>query len=536
MSEIAEPAEPDAAPAPAAETLHLPTQPRGPHAASRPESAAVRQLRGAVRGTVLVRDVDDDAALAREAAAWNLATTHRPAVVVAATGAADVVAAVRFARSEGLSVAVQGTGHGATAAFCDGVLVTTRRMAEVAVDAERRTVRVGAGAVWRDVIAAAAPNGLAPLSGSASGVGVAGFTLGGGMGLLSRKHGFAADHVRSLDVVTADGRLRHVDVRTEPDLFWALRGGKGSFGIVTALELGLVELPELTAGAMVYGGEHATAVLHAWREWCTTLTDDTSTSVALLRLPDAPMVPEHLRGVLTLHVRVAHLGSPAETERVLAPLRACAPALLDDVIARPYTDADAVHRDPVDPMPSWERGAGLADLDPDAVDALLAVAGPAAQLPLVVVELRLMGGAMGRQPEHPNAVAGRDTAFSLMTIGPAVPALREAVPAAARAVHDALAPWRSSTTVTNWLGDLADREAVCASWSFDQQARLRATKTLYDPWDVFSHGHSVLPSVSAADLADTEPLGEPDRLGAPATLGARYWDVHQARWVRRRQR
>ncbi|MGN6300899.1 MAG: FAD-binding oxidoreductase [Angustibacter sp.] len=543
MSEIAEPAQPDAAPSPqpatetaaetAAESRRLPTQPRSPHPPGRPESEAVRRLRMAVRGTVLVRGADDDAALELEAAAWNVAVTHRPTVVVAATCATDVVAAVRFAAGEGLAVAVQGTGHGATSSFRDGVLVTTRRMADVSVDADRRTARVGAGAVWRDVIAAAAPHGLAPLSGSASGVGVAGFTLGGGMGLLSRKHGFAADHVRSLDLVTADGRLRHVDAGTEPDLFWALRGGKGSFGVVTALELGLVELPALTAGAIVYAGEHASTVLHTWREWCATLSDDTSTSVALLRLPDAPMVPEHLRGVLTVHVRVAHLGPQADADRVLAPLRACAPALVDDVVERPSTDADAVHRDPVDPSPSWELGAGLASLDRDAVDALLAVAGPSARLPLVVVELRLMGGAMSREPAPAGAVAGRDTAFSLMTIGPDVPPLREVVPAAARAVHDALAPWRSRSTVTNWLGHLDDREAVCATWSFDQQARLRATKTLYDPFDVFSHGHSVLPSVSPADLA-AEPLGVDD-LGAPRPAGSRYWDVYQARWVRRRQ-
>jgi FAD/FMN-containing dehydrogenase len=509
---------------------------RAPHLASQPEPHAVRQLRASVRGPVHVRGVDDPAALAAEAAAWNLATTHHPAVVVTATRPEDVVAAVRFARQEGLSVAVQGTGHGAVSAFSDGVLVSTRRLADVTVDAAQRTARVGAGAVWRDVVAAAHPHGLAPLCGSASGVGVAGFTLGGGMGLLSRKHGFAADHVRSLELVTADARRRHVDPRSEPDLFWAVRGGKGSFGVVTALELDLVELPDLTAGAMVYASEHAVTVLHTWREWCSTLTDDTSTSVALLRLPDAPMVPEHLRGVLTVHVRVTHLGPQAEADRVVAPLRAAAPAMVDDVVARPCTDLDAVHRDPVDPSPTWERGAGLTTLDRAAVDALLAVAGPRAQLPLVVVELRLMGGAMGRQPAHPNAVAGRDTAFSLMTTGPDVPALRAAVPAAAQAVHDALAPWRSRTTVTNWLGSLDDREAVCASWSFDQQARLRATKTLYDPWDVFSHGHSVLPSVSPADLADGERLGEPDVLGAPAVGHARYWDARVARWVTRRQR
>jgi hypothetical protein len=533
MSETVGPPPPDAGAPPGAGVFGIPAQTPAPHPPSTPDPSSLALLRQRVSGPVFVRGSDADTALADEAACWNTSTVHRPAVVVGATRAADVAAAVDFARAEGLSLAAQATGHGAASAFCDGVLVTTRRMSAVHVDPVARTARVGAGARWRDVIAATQAHGLAPLSGSASGVGVTGYTLGGGMGLLSRKHGFAADHVVSLEVVTADGRVRHVDATNERDLFWALRGGKGSFGVVTQLEIELFEVPELTAGAIVFAGEDAPAVLHAWRHWVTTLTDDTSTSLALQRLPDAPMVPEHLRGVLTVHLRVAHLGPQQEADAVVSPMRASATPLADDLVSRPYADADAVHRDPVDPSPAWDLGATLTGLDASAVDALLAVAGPRAESPLVVVELRLMGGAMARPPLEPNAVAGRDAAFSLMTIGPAVPGLLDAVPVAAQAVHEALAPWRSPTNLTNWLGRELDRERVCASWSYGQQARLRATKTVYDPTDLFSHGHSVLPSVSLAELADVDPRDRGDEHSAPAYRSDRYWDVEQCRWVRR---
>lgn len=532
MSDPAAPPPPDAAVPTGADLSAIPAQARTPHPPSTCDAASLLRLRNAVSGPVLVRGEDDDSALADEATAWNTASVHRPTVVVGATCAADVAAAVRFAREEGLSVAAQGTGHGAVAPFCDGVLVSTRRMADVQVDPGARTAVVGSGARWRDVIEAAQVHGLVPLSGSASGVGVAGYTLGGGADLLARKHGFAADHVVSLEVVTADGRLRHVDATSERDLFWALRGGKGSFGVVTQLELALFEVPELTAGAVVFAADDAPTVLRTWADWVGTLTDDTSTSIALQRLPAAPMVPEHLRGVLTVHVRVAHLGPRHEADRVIAPIRSCATALADDVVARPFADADAVHRDPVDPSPVWERGATLTGLPRAAVEALLAVAGPGADLPLVGVELRLLGGAMARPPALPNAVAGRDGAFSLMTLGLAVPPMRDAVPVAAQAVHAALSPWRATYNLTNWLGAELDRERICSTWSLGQQARLRALKTVYDPSDVFSHGHSVLPSVGLADLA---ALG-PDELAdvhAPRYDSDRYWDVARCRWVRR---
>src|SRR4051794_8798046 len=295
-------------PAPAGGPVpRIPTQPR---AGRRPtlDPDGLAALRAAVHGPVLVAGVDPAEALATECAGFDLAVRHAPAVVVGATRAADVAAAVRFAGSEGLPVGVQATGHGAAWPFVDGLLLRTQRMDHVVVDPAHRSARVQAGARWRQVVTAAAPYGLAPLSGSSSGVGVVGYTLGGGMGLLGRRHGFASGHLLRAEVVTADGRLHAVDALHEPDLLWALRGGKGSFGVVTALEVGLVPVPEFCGGAVVYPGEDASVVLHAWREWAPALPDSTTTSVALVRLPDAPTVPAHLRGVLTVHVRVAHLG------------------------------------------------------------------------------------------------------------------------------------------------------------------------------------------------------------------------------------
>jgi len=227
-----------------------------------------------------------------EIAGFNLAYTPTPAVVVGATSTADVAAAVRYAASVGKRIAVQATGHGLMSDLHDTVLISTRRMTAVAVDPAARTARVAAGVRWRAVIDAAAEHGLAPLSGSSSQVGVVGYTTGGGLGPLCRRYGFAADQVTRFTIVTADGAVREVLAESadpdDVDLFWAVRGGKGSFGIVTELEFGLVPVTTFHGGAIFFAGEDAPAVLHAWREWAPTLPEDTTTSVALLRLPTAP--------------------------------------------------------------------------------------------------------------------------------------------------------------------------------------------------------------------------------------------------------
>lgn len=234
-------------------------------------------------------------------------------------------AALRYAAAHGLPVGVQATGHGATAPLDAGVLISTRRLDGLAVDPIARTATVGAGVRWRDVIAAAAVHGLAPLSGSSSDVSAVGYTLGGGLPVMGRTFGFAADRVRALDVVTADASLHHVDAANEPELFWGLCGGKGNLGIVTAMTIELVEVATVYGGGVFYPAAHIPAVLHAYPAWAATLPEQTSSSVAILRLPPVPQIPEPLRGQTVAHLRVCHVGDSTSGERLVAPMRAVHP-------------------------------------------------------------------------------------------------------------------------------------------------------------------------------------------------------------------
>ena len=252
-----------------------------------------------------------DDGMAAEVATWNVAVQHTPAIAVGATCAADVAAAVSWATARGLGVAVQATGHGPVRNAAGSVMITTRRMQGVSIDPERRIARVEAGVKWIRVLEAAAEFGLAGLCGSSSDVGVVGYTLGGGMGSLGRKHGFSADHVRTVEIVTADGRLHRVCAENEPELFWAVRGGKGNLGIVTALEIELLPVKTLVAGGIFFAGADAPAVLHAFREWAPTMPEEVSTSVAIMRLPDMEELPPPLRGQTVVHLRYAYSERPS---------------------------------------------------------------------------------------------------------------------------------------------------------------------------------------------------------------------------------
>ncbi|GAA4401140.1 FAD-binding oxidoreductase [Fodinibacter luteus] len=429
--------------------------------------------------------LDGDApATAAEVSGFNTAVTHRPALVVAAEGAGDVAAAVRHAREVGIPVAVQATGHGAADPVDGAVLVTTARMRGVTVDPHSRTARVEAGARWRSVIDAAVPHGLAPLSGSSSGVGVVGYTLGGGMGHLARRHGFAADHVRAVELVTADGTLRRVTAESDPELFWAVRGGQARFGIATAVEFGLVPVPEFFGGAVLFGPGDVERVLRAWAEWAPAMPEDVTTSVAVLRLPPLDSVPPPLRGVVSLALRFGLAGPPARGEALLAPMRAVAPALLDTVGPMSYAAVDGIHMDPTEPMPAVMRGGILHSLPPAALDALLGVAGPDVDIPLAMVELRLMGGALARPAAVPNAVAGREGAFSLSVVAPAPPPLRDVAPVVTHGVLRTLEPWSPGTTLVNFGGH-GGEQALSRAWTPDVLERLRRVKAAVDPHDTF---------------------------------------------------
>ncbi|GAA1834484.1 FAD-binding oxidoreductase [Pseudonocardia ailaonensis] len=441
-------------------------------------------LAAAVAGPVLQ---PGDEGYATEVAAFNTAHVPAAAVVVGATCTADVVAAVRFARATGRRVAVQATGHGLTGELFGTVLVTTKRMDGVAVDPLNRRARVAAGVRWSAVVEAAAPHGLAPLNGSSSNVGVVGYTTGGGLGPMARRYGFAADHVRRFTIVTADGAAREVSENSrgdDADLFWAVRGGKGNFGIVTEMEFDLVPVARFFGGAVFFGADDARTVLHAWREWAPTLPEETGTSVAMLRLPPDPALPEPLRGRFVVAVRFTHLGPAEEGEALLAPMRAAAGPIMDTVGELPYAAIDAVHMDPVAPMPVWDRGCAVSALPAAAVDALLAAAGPEVQVPLAMVELRLLGGAIRREPEVPNAVAGRGAAFSVFTVGVLAGPPIEVVAACAAAVVESVDEWNCGALV-NLLGQ-AGPARVGALWGDEDRARLLAIARRLDPAGTFA--------------------------------------------------
>lgn len=328
---------------------------------------------------------------------YNLALDHRPALVVGAVDAADVAAAVRHAAEAGLGVAVQATGHGVSVPTDGQLVVSTARMDGVRVDPVARTAQVGAGARWHQVIAAAAPHGLAPLSGSNPDVGAVGYTLGGGIGLLGRRYGYAADHVRRFELVTADGRLLEVTAESEPELFWALRGGKDNFGVVVSMEIDLVPVERLFGGGLYFPGESAAQVLHGWAAWTRTVPEEMSSSIQLIHYPDLPVLPEPLRGRFVAHVRIAWCGGRAEGERLVAPLRELGPALVDSLRELPYPECGSIHHEPPMPVAAYDRNTALRELDAAAVDTLLTLAGPEAGAP-VILEIRHHGGAYARTP------------------------------------------------------------------------------------------------------------------------------------------
>jgi FAD/FMN-containing dehydrogenase len=439
-----------------------------------------------------------DPRLAEEVAPFNLSVRHRPATVVCATNADDIVAALLWAAGQGLAVGVQATGHGPVIPVDDALMVSTKRMSGVTVDAAAASARVEAGARLSDIVDAAAPHGLAPLVGSSPAVGAVGFSTGGGLSVVSRTYGFAADHIRSFEIVTADGQLRQVDAGSEPDLFWAVRGGKGNFGIVTSMVVDLFPITTLYGGAIYYPAEAIADVLHAYREWTATLPDEMTTSVALLRLPPLPFVPPPLAGKLTMALRVAFVGGSAEGEQLVAPMRRVAPALIDGVGELPYTRSAEIHQDPTDPLPAWEQGGLLRELPEAAVERLLEIAGPGVETPLLMVELRHMGGALRRPPREPNAVGGRDGAFSVWSLGLLIPEIADIVPRAGVGVLEAMAPWSTGGSLLNFRGStVRSPEEVATVWSPETYERLRAIKTKVDPTNVFRFGHNIPPQTAA---------------------------------------
>ncbi|APU22754.1 FAD-binding oxidoreductase [Actinoalloteichus sp. GBA129-24] len=455
------------------------------------DAAEIAALAARVKGPVLTSaDEDYDA----ERTGYQLARRHRPDLVVGATGAADVQAAVAFATGHGLPMAVQGTGHASAGiAGSGGVLINTSRIAGVRVNAEAGTAWVAAGTRWDQVIHEAAPAGLAPLSGSYPGLGVVGYTLAGGLSLLSRRYGYAADHVRSLDVVTSDGRLRHVTVDSDPDLFWALRGGRDNFGVVIGIEIDLMPVGTLYCGGLQFPGERAAEVLAAYLDWTATVPDGLSSSIAQMSYPDAPVFPPELRGREALHIRIAYSADVlADADRLVAPLRALGPT--DDTLRElPYTEAGSIYNDP--PFPgSIEAGTALlGELDADAVRAICAEVPPQTVLPHLF-ELRHLGGRLAHPPAVANAVGHRDARFLFNVVSRRERADIAEIRPAHRRILDAVAPWRTGGRLLNFMNGEDAGAQVRSAYDPADYRRLTEIKAVYDPGNTFRLNHNIPPA------------------------------------------
>src|SRR3954447_446305 len=422
--------------------------------------------------------------------AWNLAVDQRPAAVAFPERAEHVAALVRFAREQGLRVAPQGTGHNAAPMGpLDGtLLVKTERMRELSVDPSARTARAGAGVLWAEVTNAAAEHGLAALAGSSPDVGVVGYTLGGGVSFMARKHGLAANKVIAIELVTADGELIRADERSHADLFWALRGGGGSFGVVTALEFELLPVAQVYAGMLAFPMERAAEVLQAWREWSATVPDEVTSVGRLLRVPPLPDIPEHVRGRHLVVVEGCILLDEPEAAALIEPLRALGPDI-DTFATIPAAALQHLHMDPPNPVPGRGTSMLLSELSAEAVDALVDVAGAGREVPLVVIDLRHIGGAAARPHSSHGAGGTIDAEYAMFAVGMVMaPPMAAAIDAFKPALHGALASCAAERTYMNFTESPTGAEEMFTPADHE---RLRAVKRRYDAGDVIRANHPI---------------------------------------------
>jgi FAD/FMN-containing dehydrogenase len=424
---------------------------------------AARELRACLRGPV---HEPGDEHYDAQRAPLSPAIDPRPAVVAEALTPADVQNAVLIARQHNLRFAVQGTGHGTQVACDDGLLVRTSHMAEVLVDPDRRVARVGAGARWSQVIEAAAPFGLAPVTGSHATVGVAGFTLGGGVGWLSRRYGFAADSLLRAEVVTADGRLVQASADRHPDLFWALRGAGANFGAVTSMEIRLHPVARVYAGVALFPLARAEHAVARFRDLAAAAPHELSASMVLMRESTDPRVSGPVLGV-----RGCYAGDADDAVRALLPLwRAAGTPLADDFRSMTYAQTEAI----------GATAPRHFELFADLPDALIAGVVDAVTRPVGAdaIEIRHWGGAMAEAGPAAGPVGHRDVPFSMTVDGSA----------------DSVAVLHPYATGGSFLNFLGDQSRTRAAYADPDYARLRELKRAYDPDNVFGLTHNIAPS------------------------------------------
>jgi hypothetical protein len=342
-----------------------------------------------------------------------------------------------------------------------------------------------------DVTQPAAEHGLAPLAGSSPDVGVAGYVLGGGISWLGRKYGLASNSVIAIEIVNADGDVIRTSSVENPDLFWALRGGGGSFGIVTAIEIRLYPVKELYTGWLIFPMERADEVLNAWRDWVDHVPDEVTSVGRLLQIPPLPDIPEPLRGRRLVVVEAAMLMDEAQASKLLGPLRKLRPEM-DTFSTKPATQLQELHMDPPHPVPGRGDHMLLRDLTRAGIEKLVQVGGSRSSSPLLSIELRHLGGALGRVEPGSGATGALDARFAMFAVGMTMdPVMTAAVSAYLPVVKEALARYDSGREYLNFAEHRTD---VRRLWPTDTYDRLRKVKGDYDPLDIFRANHQIPPA------------------------------------------
>ncbi len=439
-----------------------------------------------IRGRVATSN-DADWDEARQA--WNLAADQRPPAVAFVESADDAAKAIKFAAENDLKVAGQGTGHGAVAigSLGDAILIKTERMRGIEVG--DGTARIEAGVLAEEIGGAAHEKGKSFLPGTSPNVGVTGYSLGGGLSWFGRKYGWACNHVTAIELVTADGEARTVDADSDSDLFWALRGGGGGYAIVTALHLDLFPVAEAYAGALLFPPEVTEDGLRRYRDWTAEAPEEVGSMVRMLNLPPIPDIPEEIRGKKWLAITACCLGTREEGEKVIAPLREIGEAAMDSFDQIPATALTRIAMDPEPPVPGLGHHATLSELPDEAIDAFVRAAGPETDSPLLVAELRHLGGALQRPAENAGALDKLDAEFVMLGIGMLMdPALRDPIEGQLDKLHDAIKPWAADGGYYNYAERPCDVEAILPE---ETCKRLSDVKRSWDPDNRIVANHSV---------------------------------------------
>ncbi len=464
-----------------------------------PYEIAMQQLAARVRGRPLR---PGDAGYDEARVIWQGAVDRHPQLIMQAADAGDVMSAVRVARELDLPVAIRSGGHSmAGHSISDGLVIDLSGMKGMTVDPERRVARVEPGRTWGAYAQEAGKHGLATSSGDVPSVGVGGLVLGGGIGWMVRKHGLTIDHLRSVEVVTADARLLRASHDENPDLFWALRGGGGNFGIATSFELDLKPAPQVIGGAVFYDAAHGYEILRAWAKYAEAAPDELTTTAVVMSAPPAPFMPPEAVGKLVVGVLVCYTGDVDDGERVVAPLRRLDTLIADSIAPVPYPAMFQMGiAGTVKGLRHHDRSMYLPQLDDVALKTITAHMRPSPTIR--VTQIRILGGAMSRVPEEETAFAHRDKQV-LVTISTAWrdAAVSELFRAWLEDYWGALRPYAEGVYV-NFLGDEGEAR-VREAYKPATYARLVALKTRYDPANVFRLNQNIKPTgARAADGGD----------------------------------